>query len=49
MDSIIQELINIGKIIIYMNDILIFTKTVEEYHNIIDCILVILKRNKLTL
>ena len=48
MDSILQELINIGKIIIYMDDILIFTKTIEE-HNIVDCILAMLERNKLTL
>ena len=48
MDSILQELINIGKIIVYMDDILIFTKTIEE-HNIVDCILAMLERNKLTL
>jgi len=48
MDSILQELINIGKIIVYMDDILIFTKTIEE-HNIVDCILAMLEINKLTL
>ena len=32
-----------------MDDILTFTKTIEENYNIIDCILAILERNKLTL
>ena len=32
-----------------MNNILIFTKTIEKYHNIVDCVLIILERNKLTL
>ena len=32
-----------------MDDILIFTKTIEENYNIIDCVLAILERNKLTL
>ena len=49
MDSILQELINTEKVIVFMNNILIFTKTIETYHNIVDCILAILKRNKLIL
>ena len=32
-----------------MDDILIFTKTIEEHHNIVNSILAILERNKLTL
>ena len=32
-----------------MDDILIFIKTIEEHYNIVDCVLVILERNKLTL
>ena len=49
MDSMLWELINIEKAIIYMDNILIFTKTIEEHHNIVDHILAILERNKLTL
>ena len=49
MDSILQELINTEKVIVYMNNILIFTKTIEEHHNIVDCILAILERKKLIL
>jgi len=49
MDSMLWELINTGKVIVYIDDILIFTKTIEEYHNIVNPILIILKRNKLTL
>jgi len=32
-----------------MDNILIFTKTIEENYNIIDYVLAILERNKLTL
>jgi len=49
MDSMLWELMNIEKAIIYMDNILIFTKTIEEHHNIVDHILAILERNKLTL
>ena len=43
------ELINTGKVIVYIDNILIFIKTIEEPYNIVNHILVILKRNKLTL
>ena len=49
MDSMLWELINTEKVIVYMNNILIFTKTIEECCNIVNCILAILERNKLTL
>ena len=32
-----------------MNNILIFTKTLEEHHNIVDQVLAILEKNKLIL
>ena len=49
MNSLIQKLINIGKVIVYMDDILIFTETLEKYCNIINQILGILEKNKLIL
>ena len=49
MDSMLWELINTEKVIVYMDNILIFTKTIEECCNIVNCILAILERNKLTL
>jgi len=41
MDSMLWELINTEKAIIYMDNILIFTKTIEEHHNIVNHILAI--------
>ena len=49
IDSLLQELIDIEKVIVYMNDILIFTKTLEEHCNIVGQILTFLKKNKLIL
>ena len=49
IDSMLWELVNTGKVIVYIDNILIFTKTIEEHHNIVNNILVILERNKLTL
>ena len=49
MDFMLWELINIGKVIVYIDNILIFTKTIQEHHNIVNPVLVILKKNKLTL
>ena len=49
IDSLLQELIDIEKVIVYMNDILIFTKTLEEHCNIVGQVLIILKKNKLIL
>ena len=49
MNSMLWELINTRKVIVYINNILIFTKTIKKHHNIVDCVLVMLERNKLTL
>ena len=35
MDSLFQNLINQGKIVVYMDDVLIFSKTLEEHVGII--------------
>ncbi len=31
MNTIFKNLIDLGKVVVYMNDILIFTKTLEEH------------------
>jgi len=49
MDSLLWELINTEKVAVYMKNILIFTKTLEEYCNIVDQVLAILEKNKLIL
>jgi len=35
MDTLFRELIMIGKIVIYMDDILIFTQIIEEHRDIV--------------
>ena len=35
MNHIFQDLLNWGKVVIYMNDIMIFTETLEEHHKIV--------------
>jgi len=37
------------KVVVYMDNILIFTKTLEEHCNIVNQVLAILEKNKLTL
>ena len=49
MDTLFCELIITGKIVIYMDDILIFTQTMEEHRNIVRRVLQILADNKLSL
>jgi len=49
MDTLFHELIMSGKIVIYMNNILIFTQTIEEYRSIVWQVLQILANNKLLL
>ena len=49
MDTLFQELIMTGKIMIYMDNILIFTQTMEEHWDIVRRILQILANNKLPL
>jgi len=49
MDTLFCELIMIGKIMIYMNNILIFTWTMEKHWDIVKRVLQILANNKLSL
>ena len=49
MDTLFRELIMSGKIIIYMDDILIFTQTMDEHKSIVKQVLQILADNKLSL
>ena len=49
MDTLFHELIMAGKIVIYMDDILIFTQTMDEYRSIVKQVLQILADNKLSL
>ena len=35
MNHIFCDLINKGKVVVYMDDIMIFTKTLDEHHQII--------------
>ena len=49
MNHIFRNLINKGKVIVYMDDIMIFTKTLDEHRQIIREVLQILCENKLSL
>jgi len=49
MDILFHELIMTGKIVIHMDDILIFTQTMEEHWDIVRRVLQILADNKLSL
>jgi len=49
MDTLFRELIMTGKIVVYMDDILIFTQTMEEHRDIVRRMLQILADNKLSL
>jgi len=49
IDTLFRELIMTGKIVIYMDDILIFTQTMEEHRDIVRQVLQILADNKLSL
>ena len=49
MDTLFRKLIMTGKIVIYMDDILIFTQTMEEHRDIVKQVLQILANNKLLL
>jgi len=48
MNSLFQDLINEGKILIYMDNILIFSKTLTEHKVIVRRVLKILNNNKLS-
>jgi transposase InsO family protein len=49
MNDIFRDLINDGKVVIYLDDILIFTKDLEEHRQITRRVLQILQENKLYL
>ena len=49
IDTLFHELIMVGKIMIYMDDILIFTQTIDKHRNIVKQVLQILADNKLLL
>ena len=49
MNYIFHDLINKGKVIVYMDDIMIFTKTLDEHRQIIREVLQILHENKSSL
>jgi len=49
MDTLFRKLIMAEKIVIYMDNILIFTQTMEEHQDIVRWVLQILANNKLSL
>lgn len=49
MNDLFQELIDQGVVIVYMDNILIFTETLEEHREVVRKVLEILRRNKLYL
>ena len=49
MDILFCKLIMEGKIVIYMDDILIFTQTIDKHRDIVKKVLQILANNKLLL
>ena len=49
MNDILRDLINEGQVIVYLDDILIFTETLEEHRIITKRVLEILEKNKLFL
>ena len=49
MNHLFRDLINKGKVVVYMDDIVIFTKTLEEHCTIVKEALQILRDNKLSL
>ena len=49
MNDIFRDLIFAGKVLVYIDDILIFTKTLAEHHQIVRQVLNILRKHKLYL
>ena len=49
MNHLFRDLINRGKVVVYMDDIMIFTNTLEEHRKIVKEVLTILRQNKLSL
>ena len=48
MDNLFQDLINKEKVIVYLDDILIFSSTIEEHQTLVPLVLQILQKAKLT-
>ena len=48
MDDLFRDLINRGKVIVYLDDILIFSSTIEEHQTLVPLVLQILRKAKLT-
>ena len=49
MDDIFEELISEGVVVMYLDDILIFTETLEEHQSVTCCVLELMERHKLYL
>ena len=49
MDDIFKELISEGVVVVYLDDILIFTETLEEHQSVTCCVLELMERHKLYL
>ena len=49
MDAIFEDLISEGVVVVYLDDILIFTKTLEEHWKVVQRVLEILQQHKLSL
>ena len=49
MDGIFEDLISKGVIVVYLDDILIFTKTLEEHWKVVHWVMEILQKNGLSL
>lgn len=49
MNKLFRDLIHTGTVVVYLNDILIFTKLLEEHHRVTREVLHILRKNKLYL
>ena len=49
MDGIFEELISEGVVVVYLDDILIFTKTLEEHQNIVQRVMELVRQHNLSL
>ena len=49
MNSLLRDLINMGKVLVYMDDIIIFTNNLDEHQKLVCQVLQILCKNKLYL
>ena len=49
MDDIFEDLITEGMVVVYLDDILIFTKILEEHHDIVYKVLDLLQLHNLSL